>query len=189
MTMASGGSGVSIQVDADELYALQVAFKAAGKEAMKDARNTTNSIGRRMQGELKAAGLVGQGALAAHVARKGVKYERRQVFKGKDGTVRASKFTGGYVPVVAIGVGGELPVSRKATPGDPHPTAEQVWAGTEFGSVGRLKNGAPRFRPRRREGYWFFPTWQAMKDTYAREWQQAMVDLLKKWELPGGFGG
>jgi hypothetical protein len=186
----TGGSTAGIEVDAHELLALQNAFKAAGREAMKEARNVTNGIGRRMQTELRGAGMVGQGALAAHVARQAVKYERRQVFKGRDGVVRASKFTGGYVPVVAIGVGGQLPVSRTATEKDPHPDAAVVWAGTEFGAVGTLPNGAKRFpNPRNKRGYWFFPTWQAIKDDYANEWQQAMKDLLKKWELPGGFGG
>lgn len=172
-------------VNLDDLANLQDAFKAAGKEAMKEARGVTNGIGRRMQTELRAAGMVGQGALAAHVARKAVKFERRQVFRGRDGTVRASKFTGGYVPTVAIGVGGELPVSRKATEGDPRPTGAQVWAGAEFGGNGRLRNGAPKFRPRNKAGYWFFPTWQSIKDDYAREWQDAMNALLRKWSAGG----
>lgn len=182
MAFSSGSSGTRMEIDADQLYKLQEAFKLAGKEAMKEARTVTNQVGKAMTAELKGAGLVGQGPLAAHVARQAVKYERRQVFRGKDGIVRASKFTGGYVPVVAIGVGGELNVSRKATPGDPKPKAEEVWAGTEFGSVGRLPNGAPRFRARRKDGYWFFPTWQRIKGHYTEVWQQSLSQVMAKWE-------
>jgi hypothetical protein len=182
-------NAAGMRIDASELQALQDAFKAAGKEAMKDARNVTNGIGRRMQAELRGAGMVGQGALAARVARNAVKYEKRQTFRGRDGIVRASKFTGGYLPVVAIGVGGELPVSRAATAGNPKPDAALVWAGTEFGAATGFPNGGRRFRERRKAGYWFFPTWQSIKDDYAKEWQKAMNELLKKWGAPGGFGG
>lgn len=176
------GSGASFSTNADDLYKLQEAFKASGKDAQKAARNVTNEVGKAMAAELKGAGLVGQGALAAHVARKGVKVERRQVFKGKDGVVRVSKFTGGYIPTVAIGKGGELPVHRKATERNPRPTAEQVWAGTEFGALAPLPNGGKRFRKRIKAGYWFFPTWKVIKDHYAEVWQQKMADLVSSFE-------
>lgn len=172
----------SFDIDAEELYRLQVAFKAAGKDAMKAARTVTNEVGNAMKRDIVGAGTVGQTALAAHVARKAVKYERRQVFKGKDGTVRASKFTGGYVPVIAIGVGGELPVSRKGTEKNPRPTGEQVWAGTEFGAAKRLPNGAPRFKRRNKDGYWFFPTWQAIKEHYGTVWQTKIREVMNTWE-------
>jgi hypothetical protein len=176
------GDALGFQVDAEDLLKLQTAFKLAGKDAMKAARTVTNEVGKAMAGELKGAGMVGQGPLAALVARKGIKVERRQVFKGKDGQVRVSKFTGGYIPTVAIGKGGELPVSRKATPGNPKPTAEQVWAGTEFGALRPFPNGGKRFRKRIKAGYWFFPTWNSIKDHYADVWQQRMADLVSTFE-------
>lgn len=178
----ASGSTAGFSTDADDIYKLQEAFKASGKDAMKAARAVTNDVGKAMAAELKGAGMVGQGALAAHVARKSIKVERRQVFKGKDGVVRASKFTGGYIPTVAIGKGGELPVHRKGTERNPRPTAEQVWAGTEFGALAPLPNGGKRFRKRIKNGYWFFPTWAGIKDHYAEVWQQKMADLISTFE-------
>lgn len=192
MAVTEGSSKAAVQVDATELFALQESFKAAGKEAQKAARTITNQIGKAMAGELKGAGLVGQGALAAHVARQGVKYERRQVFQGRDGVIRASKFTGGYLPTVVIGLDKELPVSRAGTPNNPKPSAAQVWAGAEFGTTAPfLPKGGKRFRDRRKKGYWFFPTWDRIKDHYLKQWQDAMGPVLDEFKLsrPGGFGG
>lgn len=104
------------------------------------------------------------------------------MFKGKDGVVRVSKFTGGYIPVVAIGKGGELPVSRKGTEKNPRPTAEEVWAGTEFGALAPLPNGGQRFRKRIKKGYYFFSTWDRIKDHYAVVWQQKMGALVSSFE-------
>jgi hypothetical protein len=178
----ASGSNAHFSTNADDIYKLQEAFKASGKDAMKAARTVTNEVGKAMAGELKGAGMVGQGQLAALVARKSIKAERKQVFKGKDGVVRVSKFTGGYIPVVAIGKGGELPVSRKGTERNPRPTAEQVWAGTEFGAMAPLPNGGQRFRKRIKKGYYFFNTWDRIKDQYAEVWQQKMAALITSFE-------
>ncbi len=186
----SGRSSTGMKIDATDLYKLQEAFKACGKEAQKAAREETNKIGKAMRSELQGAGLVMQGALTAHVARKGIKYERKQVFQGRDGVIRASKFSGGYLPVVAIGGNVTLPVSRKATDKNPHPTANEVWAGTEFGSNAPfLPKGGKRFRPRRDEGYWFYPTWESIKGDYYDKWIQAMREVMDSFDIKkqGGF--
>lgn len=174
--------GAPFHVDSADLLKLQDGFKAAGKDATKAARTLTNEIGKAMAAELKGAAIVGQGALAAHVGRKGIKFERRQVFKGKDGTVRVSKYTGGYVPVVAIGVGGELPVRRRGTATNPRPTAAQVWAGTEFGAMKPLPGGGRRFRKRIKTGYYFFTSWDHIKDHYADLWQSRFTALMRTFE-------
>lgn len=177
--------GAAFEVDATELLALQEAFKKLGPTAIKEARDATNRVGRWMRSELQGAGKGSGDKLSAHVASRGIKYSRAQVFKGRDGVIRASKFTGGYVPVITLGVPNTLPVSRAATQKNPHPTALDVYAGTEWGTDRPFAQGGQRFRKRNLKGYWFFPEWNRISDLAADSWSSSMDRILRSW----GAGG
>lgn len=170
-----------LEIDAEDLYLLQQAFKAASDDARKEARKVTAQIGRMMKSDLADYGKSSGDKLTRLVAMKGLKTERRQVFKGRDGIVRASKYSGGYVPTVILGLDRELPVKRKATKGNPLPTSLQVWRGSEFGSKRPFPNGGRRFRAPKEKGYWFYPAWQRVKDKASDAWYSSMLTVIRKW--------
>lgn len=175
-------SSDGIQIDATALYELQQAFKYAGDEARKEARKVTGTVAKKMKTDLAAAGKSSPDKLTRLVASKGLKTERRQVFRGKDGIVRASKFSGGYVPTVVLGLNVELPVKRNGTARNPKPTSLEVWRGSEFGSARKgFPNGGRRYQRTNDSGYWFYPAWQRIKGESESMWISALGDVLRKW--------
>ena len=170
-----------LEISAKELNLLQDAFRRSTDEARKEARQVTASIARMMKSDLASAGKNSGDKLTRYVAMKGLKTERRQVFQGRDGIIRASKFSGGYVPTVVMGLDRELPVSRKATPKNPKPTSLKVWRGSEFGSKRPFPNGGRRFRPENNSGYWFYPAWKEIKEFASDAWYSSMLNVVRKW--------
>lgn len=176
----------ALTVNMEEIYALQTAFNGMGKDAKIEAVRVTNSVASYMKNELKAAGQATGDKLSMRVAKEGLKTGRRQVFKGRDGIIRASQFSGGYIPIVIIGLDKPLKVTRKITDGNPAPTSLEVWAGTEFGSNRPGKNGGRRFtRPRKDTGYWFYKTWREIKGTAEEQWQNRLTAIIRKFENGG----
>lgn len=170
-----------MSISLEELADLQDAFKAAGSEAVKEARTVTNAVGRYMKSELAASGRSQPDRLTQLVARQGLKMERRQVFRGRGGMVRPSQYSGGYVPTVILGLERPIKARRKATDRNPIPTTVQVWRGSEFGSNRLFPNGGRRFRPENKNGYWFYPAWRDIKVTAEDMWFSGMQRVLRKW--------
>lgn len=180
-------SNPSFTIDISEINELQEAIKKLGPEARKEAVKVTSKVGGWMKDEFKSAGVSTGDKLTGLVARQGLRAERRQVFKGKDGVVRASKFSGGYIPTVVIGLDKPLGVKRKKTEKNPAPTSLEVWAGTEFGSNRPFeRGGGKRFtRTRNDKGYWFFPTWSKIYNLAEDMWLN-MLDKLVRDFTNGG---
>jgi hypothetical protein len=96
-------------------------------------------------------------------------------------TVRANK---DRVPSVTIG-GSRVKFSGGAVSGD-------VLYGSEFGAdptsaTGAFPNGGRRFpypspkQGRGNAGYWIYPTLRAVQPKIAREWHEAVDDVLRNW--------
>lgn len=174
-----------LQIDTSELLLLQNAFKKSIPDARAEAKKATSLVAKKMKTDLSRAGKNSGDKLTKHVASKGIALSRRQVFQGRDGIARASKNTGGYVPVAILGLDKPLPVKRKNTTKNPWPTSLEVWRGSEFGSANQKRsktnNNGRRFRPANKEGYWFYPEWRRIRDEAAKMWIDSIDVVLKKW--------
>jgi len=154
---------LTVNVRIDGIREILKAFNRMPKDAKNALRDASATIARKVADKARSAGQ-GLDAQSAAVA----------------STVKVARDR-----VPAVQAGGAARITKSRVP------AHRLLFGSEFGADGKFGwygkpkyEGSPgrQFSPHQgQQGRWFFPSVEAEQATIAREWGQAVDEIIDKW--------
>ena len=143
---------LKVEYDKQDIRQILRAFKAMSDEAIKKSKEVSNSLADKAAGKIRNYA-VGSRYIASSRVADNVKVSK---------TSKIGEFSYGYKSQRFFSGGAS--------------TLDMVY-GLEFGSV-----NYPQFPPRRREGYFIYPTLRKLQPEIIKEWEEAFTEILKEFD-------
>ena len=146
---------LQVEYDKADIRQILKSFKAMSDEAVSQSRKVSSELADKAAGKIKSYA-VGSRFIASSRVANAVKISK---------TSKIGEFAYGYKSQRFFSGGAS--------------TLDMVY-GLEFGSV-----NYPQFPPRRKEGYFIYPTLRKFQPEIIQEWEQAFDKILKEFEKYG----
>lgn len=143
---------LKVEYDKQDVRQILRAFKAMSDEAIKKSKEVSSSLADKAAGKIRNYA-VGSRYIASSRVADNVKVSKSS---------KIGEFSYGYKSQRFFSGGAS--------------TLDMVY-GLEFGS-----NQYPQFPPRRREGYFIYPTLRKFQPEIIKEWEKAFTEILKEFD-------
>lgn len=142
-----------ISYDKAELRAVLKSFKAMDDEAISQAKERSSALAEFVLVKTRAAARsVQRNSKAATRIAEGAKVSKSSKLGEISYGYVAQKFSGGG-------------------------TTQQLWGGSEFGSI-----KYPQFPTFRSRGWWIYPTLRALQPDIVKRWEEGFSDIVKRFD-------